>query len=175
MDLESRCFKADSYSKDRPLMKNPFSYYTMLAKRWAWVVILGIVLCGGASYGISKITHPVYQASATLNLNLGTSASAPENFTASVQAVPTYAQLLISPTVLKPVVKRHPGLTLKQLMAMITVKPQTNTTLIELDVETLDPRLATDLSNQVTESFVPFSNAQLSGTLQVLPAQIPTK
>src|SRR5260221_4519233 len=156
-------------------MKNPFSYYTVLAKRWAWVVILGIIICSGASYGISKITHPVYQASATLNLNVGTSASAPENFTASVQAVPTYAQLLISPTVLKPVVKRHPGLTLKQLMAMITVKPQTNTTLIELDVENRDPRLATDLANEVSESFVQFANARLPGTVQVLPAQIPTE
>jgi len=156
-------------------MKNPFSYYTVLAKRWAWVVILGIIICSGASYGISKITHPVYQASATLNLNVGTSASAYENFTASVQAVPTYAQLLISPTVLGPVVERHPGLTLKQLMAMITVKPQTNTTLIELDVENRDPRLATDLANEVSESFVQFANARLPGTVQVLPAQIPTE
>src|SRR5258708_108491 len=144
MDLESRCFKADSYSKDRPLMKNPFSYYTILAKRWAWVLIVGIVVCGGASYGISKIQHPVYQASATLNLNLGTSTSAYENFTASVQAVPTYAQLLVTPSVLDPVVERHPGLTFKQLMAMITVKPQPNTSLIELDVENRDPRLARD-------------------------------
>src|SRR5260221_8921696 len=156
-------------------MKNPFSYYTVLAKRWAWVVILGIIICSGASYGISKITHPVYQASATLNLNVGTSASAYENFTASVQAVPTYAQLLISPTVLGPVVERHPGLTLKQLMAMITVKPQTNTTLIELDVENRDPRLATDLANEVSESFVQFANVRLPGTVQVLPAQIPTE
>jgi polysaccharide biosynthesis transport protein len=175
MDLESRCFKADSYSKDRPLMKNPFSYYTRLAKRWAWMVILGIVLCGGASYGISKITHPVYQASATLNLQLGTSTSAYENFTASVQAVPTYAQLLVSPSVLNPVVEQHPGLTFKQLIAMITVKPQTNTTLIELDVENQNPRLARDLANEVSEGLVQFANGQLSGTIRVLPAQTPTE
>jgi capsular exopolysaccharide synthesis family protein len=174
MDLESRCFKTDSYWKDGPLMKNSFSYYTVLAKRWAWMVILGIVLCSSASYGISKIVHPVYQASAILNLNVGTSASTYENFTVSVQAVPTYAQLLISPTVLNPVVGRHPGLTLKQLMAMVTVKPQTNTSLIELDVENRDPRLARDLANEVSESFVQFANAQLPGTIQVLPAQIPT-
>ena len=156
-------------------MKNPFSYYTRLAKRWAWMVILGIVLCGGASYGISKITHPVYQASATLNLQLGTSTSAYENFTASVQAVPTYAQLLVSPSVLNPVVEQHPGLTFKQLMAMITVKPQTNTTLIELDVENQNPRLARDLANEVSEGLVQFANGQLSGTIRVLPAQIPTE
>ncbi len=157
-------------------MKNPFSYYTVLAKRWAWMVILGIILCSGASYGISKITHPVYQASATLNLSLGTSASAYENFTVSVQAVPTYAQLLTSPAVLDPVVERHPGLTRKQLIAMITVKPQTDTTLIALNVENRDPRLARDLANEVSESFVQFAKSQqLPGTIQVLPAQIPTE
>jgi len=149
-------------------MKNSFSYYTVLAKRWAWMVILGIIICSSASYGISKITQPVYQASATLNLNY-------ESFTVSVQAVPTYAQLLISPAVLEPVVERHPGLTLKQLMAMITVKPQTTTSLIELDVENRDPRLARDLANEVSESLVQFANARLPGTVQVLPAQIPTE
>src|SRR5437763_9838166 len=99
------------------------------------MVILGIVLCGSASYVITKHTHPVYQASATLIINVGTSTSPYENFTTSVQAVPTYAQLLTSPAVLNPVIERHPGLTLEQLMAMIIVKPQSNTQLIELDAE----------------------------------------
>src|SRR5947209_2273570 len=113
-------------------MKNPLNYYTVLAKRWAWMVILGIVLCSSASFGISKIAHPVYQASATLILNVGTSTSPYENFTVSVQAVPTYASLLTSPAVLDPVVEQHHGLTLDQLRQMITVKPQSNTQLIEL-------------------------------------------
>ncbi len=156
-------------------MKNPFSYYTMLAKRWAWMVILGIVLCGGASYGISKITHPVYQASATLILNVGTSTSSTStNFTASVQAVPTYAQLLTSPAVLDPVAEQHPGLTPDGLRAMITAIPQPNTLLIELAVENHNPRLAMDLANEVSQSFAQFANAQLPATVQILPAQMPT-
>src|SRR5260370_25778622 len=134
-----------------------------------------MVLWGGVRYGISKVIKPVYQGAATLNLNLGTSISTYENFTASVQAVPTYAQLLVSPSVLNPVVEQHPGLTFKQLIAMITVKPQTNTTLIELDVENQNPRLARDLANQVSEGLVQFANARLSGTIEVLPAQTPTE
>jgi len=148
-------------------MKNPLSYYIMLVKRWAWMVILGVVLCGGASFGISKFAHPVYQASATLFLNVG-------EFPVSVQAVPTYAQLLTSPPVLDPVVERHAGLTLDQLRAMITVKPQTNTALIELDVENTNPQLATELANEVSQSFGQFVNSQLPGTIQILPAQEPT-
>src|SRR5712691_11401911 len=163
-----------SLLKDGSLMKNPLNYYTTLAKRWAWMVILGTVLCGSASFAISKITHPVYQASATLILNVGTSTSASENFAVSVQAVPTYAQLLTSTPVLAPVLERHPGLTFDQLRGMITVKPQTNTPLIELDVENGDPRLAMDLANEVGQSFVQFANSQLPGTLQMLTAQLPT-
>ncbi len=156
-------------------MKNPLSYYTVLAKRWAWMVILGIVLCSSVSFGISKITPRVYQASATLILNLGTSASAYyQNFPVSVQAIPTYAQLLTSPAVLAPVAERHPGLTTDQLRAMITVKPQPSTPLIELDVENRNPRLATDLANEVSQSFEQFSNGQLPVTIQILPAQMPT-
>src|SRR5260370_41798693 len=175
MDLESCCFKTDSHSKDRPLMKNPLSYYTMLAKRWAWMVVLGIVLCSSASYAISKITPRVYQASATLILNVGTSTSSTStNFTASVQAVPTYAQLLTSPAVLDPVAEQHPGLTPDGLSAMITAIPQPNTLLIELPVENHNPRLAMDLSNEVSQSFAKFANAQLPPTVQTLPAQPPT-
>src|SRR6266702_590431 len=114
-------------------MKNPLSYYTLLAKRWAWVVILGIVIC----------------------------------------SVPTYAQLLTSPTVLGPVAARHRGLTIQQLNAMIMVKTQPNSLLIELDVENSDPQLAMQLANEVSLRFAQFSNAQLPATIQILPAQEP--
>ena len=149
-------------------MKNPLSHYKMVAKRWAWMVILAIVICSSAAFLIAKHTRPVYQASATLILDMN------ENFTASVQAVPTYAQLLTSPAVLNPVVAQHRGLTFEQLSAMITAKPVPNTQLIELDVETSDPYLAMQLANEISQSFVQFSNAQLPGTILVLPAQEPT-
>ncbi len=155
-------------------MKIPLNYYIVLAKRWAWVVILGVVLCSSASFVISKITTPVYQASTTLIIDVGTSASAAENFTASVEAVQTYAQLLTGHVVLDPVAELHHGLTPDQLRAMITAKPQTNTPLIELDVENRDPRLAMNLANEVSLSFSQFASSQLPGRVQILPAQMPT-
>ncbi len=154
-------------------MKNPLSYYTLLAKRWAWVVILGIVICSGATYIVSKLEHPVYQASATLVVSLSTSPPTSGDTLASLQAVPTYAQLLTSPTVLGPVAARHRGLTIQQLNAMIMVKTQPNSLLIELDVENSDPQLAMQLANEVSLRFAQFSNAQLPATIQILPAQEP--
>jgi polysaccharide biosynthesis transport protein len=154
-------------------MKNPLSYYIMLAKRWAWMLILGTVLCAGASFGVSEAIPPVYQASATLIVY--------EKSIIPVPLVPTYAHLVTSPPVLAPVVERHPGLTLDQLRAIITVKPQPNTlifngsTIIELDVDNTNPQLATELANEVGQSFTLFANSQLPETVQLLPAQGSTR
>jgi polysaccharide biosynthesis transport protein len=155
-------------------MKNPLNQYIVLAKRWIWMIVLGVVICSGATFTVSKIIHPVYQASATIILNSGSYGLGFSNFSAAVQAIPTYAQLLISPAVLNPVVAQHRGLTYQRLSAMITVKPQTNTLLIELDVENRDPRLAAQLANEISQSFAQFSNSQLPGTIEILPAQVPT-
>ena len=155
-------------SMDGSLMKNPLNYYFSLAKRWAWMLILGTVLCGGASFGVSEAIPPVYQASTTLIV------TAYGKFIIFVRPVPMDAQLVTSPVVLNPVVERHPGLTLEQLKAMITVKPQPNTQLIELDVDNTNPQLATELANEVNQSFVQFANSQLQGTIQFLPARVST-
>src|SRR5258706_3625026 len=65
------------------------------------------------------------------------------------------------------------GLNTLQLNAMMTVKPQTNTQLIELDVQNNDPHLAAQLANEVGQSFIKYANSQLPGTVQMLPAQVP--
>lgn len=156
-------------------MQNPVGRYMLIMRRWAWLMILGIVLCGGVTYAVSKLAHPSYQASATLILNECTNqSSAYDCTTAGLEALPTYAQLITSPAVLNPVVANHPGLTAKQLTAMIAVKPQSNTLLMNVNVTNSDPKLATQLANEVSASFAQFSNTQLPGTVQVIPAQVPT-
>ncbi|HZS78649.1 MAG TPA: polysaccharide biosynthesis tyrosine autokinase [Ktedonobacteraceae bacterium] len=156
-------------------MQNPLSRYLLILKRWVWMIVLGIVICSGVSYAITKVVRPNYQASATLILNVCTAqSSAYDCTTAGLEAVPTYAQLVTNSQVLNPVVARHHGLTLKQLAAMIAVKPQSNTLLMEIDVTNSDPNLAAQLANEVSQSFAQFSNTQLPGTVQVIPAQVPT-
>jgi len=154
-------------------MKNPLAYYVTLAKRWAWMIVLGMVICSGATYAVSKNMQPVYQASITFFLNLG-SQSPYDNAVGSEQAASTYAQLLTSSAVLDRVAKQR-GLTSQQLRAMITVKPQTNTQLIELDVENSNPHLATQLANDISTSFAHYVNTgPTSATISPLPVQQPT-
>jgi capsular exopolysaccharide synthesis family protein len=154
-------------------MQSPLSRYAMLARRWAWVIILGIVICSGTTYAVSKLMRPIYQASAFLVVTFQTSQSAYDNTTASLEVLPTYAQLITSPAVLKPVLALHRGMTMQQLNGMITVKPQSNTQLIEIDVENGDPRLSMKIANEVAQSFAQFSNTQLPAIVQILPAELP--
>jgi capsular exopolysaccharide synthesis family protein len=155
-------------------MQNLLRRYALLARRWAWLVILGMVLCGGTTFLVSKRIPPVYQASAILIVSITTSSSSLDNISASQLIAPTYAQLLTSRQVLQPVVARHPGLTLNQLSASVTAKPQPNTTLIELDVESGNPDTATQLANEISQSFANYSNAQLLGSVQISPAARPS-
>ncbi len=126
-------------------MLNPLIRYVLLMKRWAWLLVLGITLCGGITYLLEKITPPVYQASAELVIAMDTSSSG--DVTASIAAEPTYAQLITNSQVLEPVITQHPGMSLEQLSAMVTVKPQANTQLIELDVQNRNPRPGANQSN----------------------------
>ena len=153
-------------------MKTFVSYFVLLARKWAWIVILGMIICASATFLVSKKMHPVYQASATLIISLGTSASASDNLNASVEAVPTYAQLMTSNQVLGLVVAQHRNLTIDQLRASTTVKPQSNTQLIEVDVENNDPSIAMQLVNEIGQSFAQFANTRLQGTVEILPAQL---
>src|SRR5581483_3392270 len=147
------------------------SRYRLLLKRWLWLIVLGIVVGGCATYIVTKLMPPVYQASTTIILSVTSSQSPYEDATASLEVLPTYAQLITAPKILQPVADRH-DFTLKQLSNMISVKPQSNTQIIEVDVENSDPQLAAELANEVVQSFAQFSSIQLGNAaqIQLLPA-----
>lgn len=156
-------------------MQSPLSRYVVLAKRWAWMIILGMLICGGGTYIVSKLMHPVYQASALLVLTMGSSNTSPYDSTsASLAALPTYASLITNPIVLDPVVAQYKNLTLDQLNNMLSVQPQSNTQIIELDVKNSDPQLAMQLANDVSRRFKDYVNSQFPANVQILPAQLPT-
>jgi len=156
------------------MMQNTLGRFMLLARRWWWLVLLGIVLCGGTTYVVSKLTRSVYQASAVLIVDFQTSPSSYDSVTAGTIAVPTYAQLVTSPTVLQPVLTLHPGMTLAQLEAMITVTPKPNTQLIEIDVENSNPKLAMNLANEISDAFVQYVNPQLTAAVFPVYAALPT-
>lgn len=156
------------------MQKSLLNHYAMLARRWAWLMILGITICGGITYVVSKVIPPVYQATSTVIVNIQSSTSAFDNINASEQIAPTYAQLLTSSQVLQPVVLKHPQMTIIQLRNMVTAKFQPNTSLIEIDVSNNSPSLAVELADEIGLSFQSYANTQLPGNVQFLPAERPT-
>jgi len=162
-------------------MQSPLSYYAMLARRWAWLIVLGIAICGSATYILSKRMTPVYRASSILIINIDSSPSPFDNLSASQLAVVTDTQLLTSPEMLRPVLAGHPGLTIQQLTSMVSAKAQPNTSLIEIDVDNSQPALAAQLANEIAENFSAYANNQLyhassqpSGSVRIILAGIPT-
>ena len=153
-------------------MESSFSHYLLIARRWAWLVIMGVVICSVSVYAVSKLMRPVYQATAILYVNFH-SASPYENTNAAMSVLPTYAQFITNPTVLEPVVVQHKGLTVSDLAGMVQVKPVSSTQNIEVDVQNFDPRLAMQLANEVSQSFAQYSNTQLTATVQIFPAVLP--
>jgi capsular exopolysaccharide synthesis family protein len=160
--------------KDGIYMRNPLSRYILIFKRWAWLILLGVVLCGCGTYVVTKLMHPVYQATALLVLNVSVSPSPYENTTASLELLPTYTQLITTPAILGPIASKH-GYTLQQLTPLVAVKSQANSQIIEVDVQNQDPRLATQIANEIAQSFAQFSTSNLGGVaqFQILPAQQP--
>jgi polysaccharide biosynthesis transport protein len=157
-------------------MQNILGRYVPLAKRWTWLVVLGVVICGGATYVFSKLIPPVYQASAVLIINIKTSSSSFDNISASQLATATYAQVITSSAVFDPVLAEHPGLTRQQLGAMVTAKAEPNTSIIEINVENGNPDLAAQLANDISQSFVSYASAQLpllQAAVQIVGAEVP--
>src|SRR5215475_3765249 len=46
-----------------------FAEYWKIARRWWWLPVIGLVLCGVAGYAASTRQTPMYQASSTILVN----------------------------------------------------------------------------------------------------------
>src|SRR5581483_11262693 len=153
------------------VMGNISRYYLLFARRWLWLMIVCTLISGSATCLISTFLRPIYQATTYLLIDIG--ASTYPSVTESLQAVPTFAQLITIPAVLDPVTRRHPGLSTQDLLAAISVRPRANTQIIELSVQAGQPRLAADLANQISQSFVQYVNASEPETVRFIPATAP--
>jgi capsular exopolysaccharide synthesis family protein len=122
-----------------------------------WLIILATILVAGMTYGITIRMKPIYSATATLEIDLG---SDPRNdplgaATASQRLAATYVEQLTAPVLLRQVsaavnVPLSPG----QLNSMITAQQVRDTQLIDVVVESEDPVLASDIANNVAEVFI---------------------
>jgi succinoglycan biosynthesis transport protein ExoP len=82
-------------------------HYLSLARRWAWLLILGLVLGAAGGYGFSNMQAPVYQPATKLMVSSSPNAttSNPYAIYSDQQLAQTYVQLLTTQPMLDGVVK----------------------------------------------------------------------
>ncbi|NCC36590.1 MAG: protein tyrosine kinase, partial [Chloroflexia bacterium] len=133
--------------------------YLFILRRWAWLLILGALLAGGAAFLISRQITPIYQTSTTLLVNPasgGGSASAEyQSILLSERLAQTYATVMVSRPILQQAIDSL-GLTMSPgyLAGRVTAAPVRNTQLLRLTVTGEDPAQIAAIANEIVAIFV---------------------
>jgi capsular polysaccharide biosynthesis protein len=88
------------------------SYYLSIARRWAWLLILGLVLGIASGYGVARLQTPIYQASTRVIASRASMQAAPAAirvgyyyYISDQQLMQTYIELLKSSSIFDKVLK----------------------------------------------------------------------
>ncbi|MEX1254310.1 MAG: polysaccharide biosynthesis tyrosine autokinase [Dehalococcoidia bacterium] len=131
--------------------------YLRLARRWWWLMLVGLLVGAGTAWGISQLMTPVYSTSATLLVNQtqtpGTIAY--NDILTSERLTKTYSELITKRPVLEEVIADL-GIDIgpDELASMIGVEVVRDTQLLRLSVEDSDPILARRLANASARAFI---------------------
>jgi capsular exopolysaccharide synthesis family protein len=142
--------------------------YFSLLRRWAWLIILGTLLAGVSAYVVSRLTTPVYSASAKLLVSESRTASGTADYNGILSSqllAKTYSDMLRDHPVLDEVIA-HLTLSVSSvdLTKQINVQPVANTQLILVSVENTDPQLAARIANELPKVFIEQNDARQSST-----------
>ena len=121
----------------------------------AWLILLASVLAAAAAYFVSIRLTPVYQADATVLIEVPSfNTTEVSAITAAERLTRTYSEIMTNTNVLMQMIDRL-GMSLKptELKDMIIVQPQPNTQLIDIKVESTDPEAAAVIANTLVDVF----------------------
>jgi succinoglycan biosynthesis transport protein ExoP len=131
--------------------------YIRLFRRWAWLIVIAMILAGGANY-IRLVQRPTqYQARATILIGSYFVNPNPDQreISTGIDLAQTYAVLATNHSILK-VAAEEGNLTLSagQLASMITTRIMPETSLVEITVAHTDPDLAVVVADAVTRQLI---------------------
>ena len=152
-------------------------YYTWLIWHRFWLILIGVVLCTGATFAISSHATPTYEASSLIQVTAPTSSNGNDVFSNQALAV-SDALLVTSDNVLRTAAKSIPGVTFAQLQQAVSASPADNTQLIQVRGDATNPDLAATITNTVAQTFIQVQvkteTARLQGTADQLSQQLAT-
>jgi capsular exopolysaccharide synthesis family protein len=119
--------------------------YLNLARRWAWLLILGVVLGAAGGYYFSNLQTPIYSVSTKLMVGSSQQVGSQYDYMSSYNAQQlalTYVELLKTKPLLATISKR-----LGYPVSSITPTLLPNTQVIQIQVQDTDPQHAMDIAN----------------------------
>ena len=132
-------------------------YGRMLRKRWL-VIVVFLLVGGGAGYATSALATPVYEAQTQLFVSAQSSdvslSDANQGSLFTQQRVKSYAQIVNTPAVLAPVIKElHLSISTDALAHSVSATAPLDTVLINVSVDSTSPAQARDIANAVSDEF----------------------
>ena len=135
-----------------------FKQYLSIARRWAWLLILGLGLGALSGYGFARIQTPVYEAStrimvsrASMQAASGTGGAADYSYISDQQLMQTHIELLKSSSIFENV-SQTLGYPVKA--EQIVAQQVKDTRILNISVEDTDPRHAADIANAIASALI---------------------
>lgn len=133
-------------------------YYFSVAQRWAWLLVLGLILGASGGYVFSLYEVPTYRTSARVQVMSAPASgrSDTSSYWSDMQLAQTYAQTLRS----RPIVDMVSGrLGVSVSPGQIETRLVPNTQLIDVFITDTDPNRAAEIANALVSVFAE-KNAQ---------------
>ncbi len=128
-------------------------YWAILRKQWKFILIC-FVVAGIGTYIESKLSKPLYQSTALVQVAISSSNSDINNLLASDQLVQTEAILATSNPVLREVASHYQGVTVDLLTKEVTATARMNTQIFEIDVTDASSTRAAAIANDTAATLI---------------------
>jgi succinoglycan biosynthesis transport protein ExoP len=148
--------------------------YIMLLQRWAWLLIIGLILGGASAFVFSALQQPVFRATIQVQIMRAPASDTSDfSYLNDQQLAQTYTRTIVTRPILQAVGE---NLGVNVSRAQITAEIIPNTQLIQISVEDSDPQRATDITNTLVDVFIKHNDdlqaARFAGSEESLKAQI---
>ncbi|MGD8406337.1 MAG: Wzz/FepE/Etk N-terminal domain-containing protein, partial [Anaerolineales bacterium] len=129
-----------------------FKHYLLILRRWAWLLVLGLVLGALAGYGFSRYQTPVYRSTTKmLVVRANQSQNSDLAYLSNQELGQTFIQLLKTSQILDPAAEQ---LDFNVNSDQITASLISGTQLISLQVEDTSPERAALIANTLVEVLI---------------------
>jgi len=150
-----------------------FKALVVIVRRWAWALILGLVLGALVGYLISLYQVPVYQASTTVMITRAPQDKSLDlNYSNSQQLTATYIRLLTTRPMIESASER---LNLKINPDEISVSQLRDTQVIEIKIDNTNPEQAKAIANTLADVLIEQNETLLSGRYQATENNMQTQ